>query len=389
MHTILIIDDEEPFRRTLAERLTLEGFRVQTAADGGAGLRQIREAAPDLVLCDIGMPGLDGYFVLRALQADARTATIPFIFLTAQTEPLQVRVAMGVGADDYLCKPVSRSELMVSIRARLRKHDQQQERLEGDVKAARQGVVRKLPHELLHPLTGLLHTSELLETAAAAMPLEAVRSLGRLIRLDAQRMQRTLRRFLLYAELAGASRQLEALARLRGTEYVPAAAWVCALAQHIAQRDSRSEDLGLELGDVEVCMAATHWSVLVAQLVDNAFKYSGAGKAVQIHLALPPGGGGVLSVRDHGCGMTPDQIGQVGAFRQFDADLCAQPGTGLGLALAGQIAALYDGAFTVVSEPGAGTTVTVRLPHARAGTQGVRPLAPELLDKADWTLGNR
>ena len=98
MHTLLIIEDEEPIRVTLTDRLTLEGFRVQTAATGEDGLRQVQQQPPDLILCDIMMQGLDGYGVLRALQANEQTAAIPFIFLTAKADPVQVRAGMGLGA---------------------------------------------------------------------------------------------------------------------------------------------------------------------------------------------------------------------------------------------------------------------------------------------------
>ena len=100
MKSILIIEDEEPFRRTLAERLLMEGFCVRTAADGTEGLRQVEAELPDLILCDIMMPGTDGYTVLETLRAEERTASIPFIFLSAKGDPSQVRAGMGLGADD-------------------------------------------------------------------------------------------------------------------------------------------------------------------------------------------------------------------------------------------------------------------------------------------------
>ena len=170
MQTILIIEDEDALRSTLADRLTLEGFRVQVAANGEDGLRQIGEEVPDLILCDIMMPGLDGFGVLRACQLEERTATIPFIFLTAKADPPQVRAGMDLGADDYLCKPVGKTELLTAIRARLRKSNRQQDRLDQSVTAARRDVVRKLPHELLTPLTSLLSASQLLESANPQQP---------------------------------------------------------------------------------------------------------------------------------------------------------------------------------------------------------------------------
>jgi signal transduction histidine kinase len=387
MHTILIIDDEETLRSTLADRLTLEGFRVQTAASGEDGLRQAQAEPPDLILCDIMMPGLDGPGVLQALQVDPLTAAIPFIFLTAKADPPHVRVGMDLGADDYLCKPVGKAELLMAIRARLWKRYQQQERLDQEVTAAHQDVVGRLPHELLTPLTSLLSASQLLESADPTQPVAEVQQLGQEIRKSAERLHRLIRRFLLYSQLGVASRHPKAQAQLRGTGYIPASAWLSAYAEFLARQDARADDLQLDLREAEVIMDPIHFSELVVQLVDNAFKFSLPGSVVQIQLVLPPGGGCVLTVRDQGRGMTPDQLRQVRAFRQFDSDVWAQAGTGLGLALVKQIAALYGGTFALESQPGNGTRATVRLPDARPRTQSGGALDAELRQRVAWTLG--
>ena len=183
MHTLLIIEDEEPIRVTLTDRLTLEGFRVQTAATGEDGLRQVQQQPPDFILCDIMMPGLDGYGVLRALQANEQTAAIPFIFLTAKADPVQVRAGMGLGADDYLCKPVAKADLLAAIRTRLRKQEQQHQRLAHEVETARLDVVHKLPHELLTPLSGILSIGQLMETSDPTEPIPSIRELGHVLSL--------------------------------------------------------------------------------------------------------------------------------------------------------------------------------------------------------------
>src|SRR5262245_21879305 len=105
MKKILIIEDLAPMRRTLALMLEMEGFEVLTAENGRTGLAKARENKPDLVLCDVMMPELDGHAVIQALRAGPDTATIPFIFLTARADKGDMRVGMNFGADDYLTKP--------------------------------------------------------------------------------------------------------------------------------------------------------------------------------------------------------------------------------------------------------------------------------------------
>src|ERR1700733_6130415 len=119
MKRILIIEDEPEMLRNLTTILRLEKFRPLPAEDGRLGVDLAKKQKPDLILCDVRMPGLDGYAVITALRADPETVTIPFIFLTANAERLDVRAGMNLGADDYITKPVAKADLLAVIRWRL------------------------------------------------------------------------------------------------------------------------------------------------------------------------------------------------------------------------------------------------------------------------------
>lgn len=125
MTTILLVEDNASMRRNLAQMLTLEGYRVVDCASGAHALQQAREQRPDLVLCDIMMPGMDGYEVLAQLRSTTATASLPFIFLTAKGDMPDLRIGMSLGADDYLTKPVARLDLLDAVRTRLQRHAQQ------------------------------------------------------------------------------------------------------------------------------------------------------------------------------------------------------------------------------------------------------------------------
>jgi DNA-binding NarL/FixJ family response regulator len=116
---ILIIEDEQQMRRNIASLLRLEGLEPIVAANGAEGLAMARSERPAMILCDVMMPELDGYGVLRELRADPSFATTPFLFLTAKGERLDIRVGMNAGADDYLTKPVDIDDLLAAIRMRL------------------------------------------------------------------------------------------------------------------------------------------------------------------------------------------------------------------------------------------------------------------------------
>src|SRR5438445_8357900 len=121
MHRILVIEDHAPMRENLVLMLEMEGFAVFWAEQGRRGVELARSQAPDLILCDVMMPELDGYGVLQALRADPQTATIPFIFLSAKGEKVDQRAGMNLGADDYLVKPVAKEELLAAVAARLQR----------------------------------------------------------------------------------------------------------------------------------------------------------------------------------------------------------------------------------------------------------------------------
>jgi CheY-like chemotaxis protein len=116
---ILVVDDEQPLRRLIIQLLSDRGFETIEAEDGEQGIRLARTEMPDLVLCDLEMPRMDGYQVLAALQAERRFAATPVIILTALGEPSQVRHGMNLGADDYLTKPFDSEDLVNAIKARL------------------------------------------------------------------------------------------------------------------------------------------------------------------------------------------------------------------------------------------------------------------------------
>ncbi|MFN3379116.1 MAG: response regulator [Runella zeae] len=123
MKTILLIEDNPEMRDNTAEILELAHYNVITAENGKQGIKLAQENEPDLIICDIMMPELDGYGVLHLLSREPSTASIPFIFLTAKAEKTDYRKGMTLGADDYLTKPYDDVELLSAVETRLRKND--------------------------------------------------------------------------------------------------------------------------------------------------------------------------------------------------------------------------------------------------------------------------
>lgn len=115
MRTVLIIEDNQEIRENTSEILELAGFRVLNAENGSEGIRVAASSSPDLILCDIMMPGIDGYEVIRQLKNNPATTSIPFIYVTASGEKSEIKMAMDLGANGFVRKPFDTRELMQMI----------------------------------------------------------------------------------------------------------------------------------------------------------------------------------------------------------------------------------------------------------------------------------
>jgi two-component system, OmpR family, response regulator len=119
MYTVVIIEDDPSYANVMEVMLQMEGFEVHCAPSGPAGMALIDSIGPDVVLCDVMMPGMDGFAVLQALKENNKIANIPFIFVSALAERSDVRRGMSEGSDDYLTKPFSADELLAAVMGRI------------------------------------------------------------------------------------------------------------------------------------------------------------------------------------------------------------------------------------------------------------------------------
>jgi DNA-binding NarL/FixJ family response regulator len=152
MKRILVIEDDEPTRENLRTILEMEGYQVTVAPNGLVALSVVRQACPDLILCDVMMPGLDGHGLLRSLRRQPATAAIPFIFLTARGERKDQRLGMELGADDYLVKPASADEVLLAVSVRLQREKERVATLR-DQFAFRPDFTSSVPLERAYGLT--------------------------------------------------------------------------------------------------------------------------------------------------------------------------------------------------------------------------------------------
>jgi two-component system sensor histidine kinase/response regulator len=360
MTKILVIEDTDALRAEIVDILGFEGYGVHQAENGRIGVELARRERPDLILCDVMMPEMDGFATLAAIRADPALATTPFVFLTARSERGDMRQAMEGGADDYITKPFAADELIAGITAGLAKRRRNAVESEAKVTALRDQLSDVLPHEIRTPLNVILGFAELLaDTRDPRVPPEVV-DIGRSILEAAGRLHRMTENVLLFAQLRVLAGRESATAAVPCLEARIVADVVREAARQKAKEHGRDADLGLDVTPGAVRITDDYLQKVVGELVDNACKFSKPGTPVRVRL-VPDAQVMRLAIGDEGSGMTPDQIEAVGGFIQFERGAREQQGIGLGLSIVQRIVTLWGGTLSIESRPGGSTIVTVTL----------------------------
>ncbi len=356
MNRVLLIEDDVVTRRLLAELFRYEDFEVAEAESGQAGIDAAAAVTPDVVVCDIMMPGTDGFAVLDSLRQRPDMALTPFIFLTAKAGGVDVRTGMARGADDYITKPFDPDSLLASVRQRLKHRSLQLEEAERRAMGTSMQAAAALPREMQGCLAHLERISDYF-TARYGGDNQA-HKMSTAMKDEVARLRAMSERLRLYSELPGLYAR-----RFSSLEQVDSCSASAAhdAAERVARTWTRTHDLHVDLADAAVPLATESLSLLATELVDNAFKFSETGTPVHLR-------GGLeracwqMSVSDRGAGLTSEQVREIGAFKQFWNGQNRPPGLGLGLVLVQSVARLHSGEVVIDSAPGAGTTVTVMIP---------------------------
>lgn len=361
MVKVLVIEDEELIRENILDLLDAEDFEGLGAENGRIGVEIAKTQIPDLILCDVMMPQLDGYGVLEELRSDPKTAMIPFIFLTAKAEKNDVRSGMELGADDYLTKPCLPDELLKAINTRLDKQALIKQASQEQLDELRESITRSLPHELRTPLNGIMGFAELMIYEAEDLKPEEIRDMAEQILVSGKRLHRLIQNFLLYADLELASKNSDRINQWRSQSTGSIRDTVAEVISTTADQWQRLSDLKYQLEDSPVQIEVTQLHKLVQEVIENAFKFSPAGSPVQVTTKVKENTV-TLTVINSGRGMSPEQIEQVGAYMQFNRKLHEQQGSGLGLAIAKRMAQIHQGDLAIASVPDRETTITITLP---------------------------
>ena len=358
---ILVIDDAQYILDNIAILLGIEGYDVETASDGVEGVDKAFAIIPDLILCDISMPRMDGFEVLKAVRDNPATSSTPFIFLSAFAN---IREGMNLGSDDYIVKPFTRNVLLASIKARMERRKQEETKVQDKFNTLAENVVITMPHEFRTVLNEILNATFLLKECKNSQEYDSIDELTDMIVFNVRRMQKITDNFVLMTKVQSYKRAPNLFDEFRQFKTDNPSVIVKDIVGLISSYRERQNDTSVECPDMDISlnMFSEHFYKCCYELIDNAFAYSAKGSKVNITTQKDEMlSQFIVKIVDHGRGMSKEQINDIYAFRQIDRKDYEQQGVGLGLMLAKELVQLYGGKFEITSEKDEGTTVILHL----------------------------
>jgi two-component system, sensor histidine kinase and response regulator len=368
MTKILVIEDETLLRGEVMEWLALEDYEVLGAADGVEGVNMARTHLPDVILCDIAMPHMDGYEVMFDVRANPLTQLTPFIFMTARTAQEDIRMGMSSGADDYITKPFTYQQVIRAVHAQLEKKALQEVHQKAEIERWRQALEKEQELRLLKSKMIAMFSHDFRN------PLAAILSSVNTMRIYADRMddQRRLKHFIrAEASVKQLMQMLDDMLAIAQVDsgnlsYSPELLNLSELFQQVVEEfrfiDGETHLLtftsqygGAILADRRLLRQ------IMVNLISNALKYSPQGSEVKFSLQNT-GDHLELTFQDHGIGIPESDLPRMFTTFQRGSNTGSIAGTGLGLAIVKQAVDLHGGRIDLESKVGVGTTFTVILP---------------------------
>jgi len=354
---LLLIDDEKPLLNNLKQILEFENFEVVTAGNGMEGLSQYEKEKPDLIICDIMMPEMDGYVFIKNLRVKGFTDT-PFIFLTAKSDYDDLRAGMNFGADDYLVKPVKSSQLIEAINIRLQRKREINKKVEVQLTQIENGFRLVTDQEFFASIYDIVGYLQLLKTKHTQLDDESVQEYLGYMENSTNRLLSLLRKIKNWQE------QEQNLLNTKNTEkpVVQIQELLIAVAKNTAKLYNREQDLIADVTEE----ASLHINkglleTLFNELLDNAFKFSQKRNPIVVSTEIKNGNYKIV-IADTGKSATAETL--IGFKPMYNADRLPDndPGIGLGLAIANLAIKSLNGKIIFENNTPNGIAVTVSIP---------------------------
>ncbi len=369
MKKILVVDDSDYILESTSVLLTLEGYEVFTASNGQEGFQKALEILPDLILCDIQMPVMDGYTMLEKIRSNPQTESIPFIFLTAFGEKQNIREGMIRGADDYITKPFTHQEIVEALNTQWKKQELLHKQMKEKVQTVGKTITSSLPHEFRTVLNEVIGSAKIILSSYDILNKEDILEIASDIVKSSNRLIKIIENFIIYTKIEAFANNLEMMSQLRMHHTDEP----CAIVQDIATvksvNYSRETDLIIEEchGNISLEISSDSFYKIVDELLDNAFKFSKNGQKVRVSSGLE-GNLAYFIISDQGRGISQEKLKLIDTLTQFERDVYEQQGLGMGLIIAKRLVEVHGGKFEIKSEVNKGTTIKFWLHCIMKGT---------------------
>jgi DNA-binding response OmpR family regulator/two-component sensor histidine kinase len=360
---VLVIEDEENIRENIQELLEAKGYNVRTAGNGKQGVLEAIDFRPNLIVCDIMMPKMDGFKVLDYVRKTAIIQNTPFIFLTAKVDKQDIRHGMELGADDYINKPFTVKELTNAIETRLKK----QEKVKGEYAKVKHdldtNVFATYYHEFNTPLHGILGSLNLLINARESFSDKQIHELLVSTLKSGLRLNHSLANLMLFEEIKRAEVHTELLSMFSTGNM--SGKWPQRLQTELQTMAkeiyNRAADLQFDMESSDININPEYFLRIVLELTDNALKFSKRGQQVQV-TGKVEGEFYIIEVKDSGKGFTLNSLEDIMPFKQFNRSKFEQQGLGIGLYLVKRLIEFNKGDLKINSVEEEGSTVVVVFP---------------------------
>lgn len=364
MSTILIVDDNKNNLQVLGNVLNESKYRVAMAINGNTALRLAEKTHPDLIVLDIMMPEMDGFEVCKRLKADAKTADIPVIFLTAKTDLEDVVKGFQLGGVDYITKPFKKEELLVRVKNHInlvesRKVIEQQANELRAANSLKDKLLSVVASDINNGMNTFIEVPKLLLDERIDYSIDDFREMFANLKQKAEHTQNLLENVIWWtrSQRGLLTPRYEVLKLQKVVEDV-----VNILRPSIKEKNL---NINIDVGDFDILADKEYVSLVVKNLLDNSIKYSFNGKNISIKANLNNAFVN-LQIRDEGVGMKKEIVEKITNKHTYHTEYgtLSEKGNGIGIKLVLDLLYKIDSKLSIKSKEENGTTVTIEFPIA-------------------------
>ncbi|MCB1193429.1 MAG: response regulator [Leptospiraceae bacterium] len=342
MKKILVIDDQEAIVYQVAYILNQNGYQIIEAEDGEKGLQLAKTENPDLIICDIMMPKVDGYAVFQELKKDPKTENIPFLFLTAKGAKEDIRIGMNLGAEDYLSKPIDLGELVQAVATQLKKKEINDKISEIRLKEIKTNLNQTLPEGLNTPLEKILEIANQLKLNLKNLQESSIQELLDKLHSSGEILHKRVENFIIFAHLEFIQKSPEKIVELHQKTLENPKDIIENMVLKKAISENREKDIDLKVENAKLKISSMYFMKVLDEVIENAYKYSSRNTPIEV-LSFVDSDRYILSMQN--ISNTPE--GLISVTNLQNKEQIEHLKNGLGLEIVKKILQLHGGFFTI------------------------------------------